>query len=125
MVDIRPISFYLELKVQHDWDNYTIKLFQPAYLNKGLCKFHFDKIHVVAIFIKENTILQAKIKSKPSITKREKYQNMIGSIIFLMIEIRPDIVFATLIARCFAKNPSYQYIKAIKSILQYLNRSRD
>lgn len=42
-----------------------------------------------------------------------------------MIETRLDIAFATLIASRFAKDPSYQYTKAVKTILQYLKDSRE
>lgn len=45
---------------------------------------------------------------------------MIGSIIFFMIETRPDIVFTILIISCFAKNLSYYYSKAVKTIFCYL-----
>lgn len=45
---------------------------------------------------------------------------MTGSIIFSMVETRPNIIFATLVTRHFIKNPSHQHTKAIKTILQYL-----
>lgn len=49
---------------------------------------------------------------------------MTKSLIFLIIETRPDIVFITSIASLFAKNPGYQYTKAVKTILCYLKSSR-
>lgn len=42
-----------------------------------------------------------------------------------MVEIKPNVIFATSIASCFAKNPGHQYIKVVKKILQYLKRPRD
>lgn len=42
MVDIRPISFYLGLKVSQDREKKTIKLLQPTYINKILAKFHLS-----------------------------------------------------------------------------------
>lgn len=45
---------------------------------------------------------------------------MTDSLIFSIVETRPDIVFATSIASCFTKNPGHQHTKAIKTILQYL-----
>lgn len=50
---------------------------------------------------------------------------MISSIIFSIVETRSDVAFVTLVASCFAKNPDYQYTKAMKTILWYLKRSRD
>lgn len=50
---------------------------------------------------------------------------MTGSIIFSMVKTRPDIAFATSVARRFVKNPSHQHTKAIKTILQYLKGLRN
>lgn len=45
---------------------------------------------------------------------------MTGSFIFSIVEIRPNIVFATFVASCFAKNLGHQHTKVVKTILQYL-----
>ena len=50
---------------------------------------------------------------------------MIGSIMFSMVETRPDIAFATSVVSRFAKNPSHQHTEAVKTILRYLKGSRD
>ena len=50
---------------------------------------------------------------------------MIGSIIFSIVETRPEVRFATLIASCFAKNPGNQHTEVVKTILQYLKGTRD
>ena len=44
---------------------------------------------------------------------------------FSIVEIRPDIAFATLVASRFAKNPENQYIEVVKIILQYFKDSRE
>lgn len=75
--------------------------------------------------MKENAILQAKTKGQAFIIKREKYQEMISSIMFLMVEIRPDVIFTTSVASRFAKNLGHQHIEAVKTILQYLKRSKN
>lgn len=41
-----------------------------------------------------------------------------------MVETRPNIAFATALIAHFAKNPSYQHIKAVKTIFKYLKRFR-
>lgn len=41
-----------------------------------------------------------------------------------MIETRPNIAFAILLVSLFAKNPSYQYIKVVKTIPKYLKGSK-
>ena len=52
------------------------------------------------------------------------YQETVGSIMFAMLETRPDIAFATSIVSRFAQNPSRAHIKAVNDILRYLSGSR-
>lgn len=42
MADMRPISFYLELKVMRNRAKKTLKLLQPAYIDKILENYHFN-----------------------------------------------------------------------------------
>ena len=50
---------------------------------------------------------------------------MTGSLMFSIVEIRPNIAFATSVASCFATNPGHQYTEAVKTILQYLKGSSE
>ena len=44
---------------------------------------------------------------------------------FSIVETKPNIKFVTLVASCFAKNLGHQYIKVVKTILQYLKKLKD
>lgn len=58
MVDIGPVSFYLDLKLQRDRENWKIKLSQPVYIDKILSKFQFDKAYTVNTPMKKSAILK-------------------------------------------------------------------
>lgn len=47
---------------------------------------------------------------------------MTGLIIFFMIEKMPKITFIISLVSFFAKNLSYQYSKAVKTILKYFKK---
>lgn len=64
-------------------------------------------------------------KKEATAAKQERYQRMSSLIIFSMIETGPDITFATSVVSQFAKNPSYQYSKVVKTILQYLKAIKE
>ena len=49
---------------------------------------------------------------------------MTGSLMFFMVETRPDIAFAISVVSQFAKNPSRQHTKAVKTIMRYLKATR-
>lgn len=106
MADMGPISFYLGLKVEQNSQEKTIKLSQPAYIDKVLTKFYLDKAHPVNTPMKEETSFKQRAEAdrEASPSERERYQGMTGSLMFSMVETRPDIAFAISIVSRFAKN---------------------
>lgn len=72
----------------------------------------------------KEAILLRNTGLEASLANREQYQGMIGSLMFLIVNTRPDITFATSIVSCFVKNPSRQYTKAVKTIMRYLKATR-
>ena len=124
MVDMSSISFYLGLKVERDRIKRTIKLSQPAYIDKVFSRFYLDQAHAVNTPMKETALLQPRTESQASAAEREKYQGITGYIMFFMVETRPDIAFAISIARRFTKNLGYQHTEAVKTILRYLKGSK-
>lgn len=127
MVDMGPISFYLGLKVVQDREKKTIKLSQLAYIDKVLERFHLNGANTANCPMKESILLTPRIEAegKASLSEKKKYQGMTGSLIFSMMETRPDIAYATSLVSRFAKNPSHQHTEAVKTILQYLKGSRN
>lgn len=56
--------------------------------------------------------------------EQERYQDMTGSLMFSMVETRPDVAFAMSVVSRFAKNPSRQHTEAVKTIMRYLKATR-
>ena len=75
--------------------------------------------------MKKSVQLTQRKEKKALLSEKERYQAMTESIIFSMIETRPDIIFTTLLVSRFAKNLSYQYIKAIKTIMKYFKSPKN
>lgn len=64
IVDIGLISFYLELKIECNQGKQTIKLLQPAYIDKIFSKFYINKANAIIILIQKHTILKTKTKNQ-------------------------------------------------------------
>lgn len=109
IVDMGLISFYLSLKMIQDREKKMIKLLQPAYIDKILEKFYLRGANTANYLIKESTLLTqcTKGKEEASPSEKKKYQGMIGSLMFSMVETRPDIIYATSLVSRFAKNLSH------------------
>lgn len=90
MVDMGPISFYLGLKVERDQENEPIKLSQPAYIKKILSKFRQPVQHSDERIGNSST----PNRRRSPAAEIERYQRMTRSLMFSMIETRPDIAFS-------------------------------
>lgn len=56
MINMGPISFYLDLKLEQNQTNQMIKLLQPAYIDKILSTFHLNQAHTVNTLINKTTL---------------------------------------------------------------------
>lgn len=122
MVDMGPISYYLGLKVERDRERRLLKISQPAYIDKIAHKFGLLTAKPSNTPMRENYLIPNE--GEASETDIKNYQAMVGSIMFAMIESRPDIAFATSMASRFAKNPSKAHIEAVKMIIRYLHTTK-
>lgn len=77
MVDMGPISFYLSLKVDRDRQKRTIKLSQPAYIQKVLAKYHLEKANPTNTPVKE-IALGPNLSTEATQAEKERYQGMTG-----------------------------------------------
>ena len=122
MVDMGPISYYTDLKIERDRSARTLTLSQPVYIEKILDRFFMRTAKSATTPMREGDLF----KNESQATERDikQYQAMIGSIMFAMIETRPDIAFATSLVSRHAKNPGKQHMEAVKHILRYLQGTK-
>lgn len=73
--------------------------------------------------MKETVLLEPKTEREASSSEKEHYQSMTGSLMFLIVETRPNIAFATSVTSYFTKNLGHYHTEAVKTILQYLKGS--
>lgn len=121
IVDIGFISFYLGLNIKKNREKKIIKLFKPAYIDKIPFKFYLNQANQANTLIKKSVILLLYTDKQVTASKIEKYQHMIESLIFSMVETRPNIAFVT---SYFSKNLSHQYTDIVMTILKYLRCSK-
>lgn len=119
MADIGAINFYLGLNVERDRAKKMLKLSQPVYIDKILANYHLDQAKPYNTPMKKG-IPPLNESPEASQAKQEQYQDITRSLKFSMVEARPDIAFAISVINRFAKNPSCQHTKAVKTIMQYL-----
>jgi hypothetical protein len=60
-----------------------------------------------------------------AMTDKWNYRSVIGMLLYLSTNTRPDIAFAVSQAARFSNNPKQSHATAVKTIVQYLFRTRD
>jgi len=120
ITDLGPCTQYLGMEIKRDRVNKTVKITQSAYLKKVLARFNMATCStsptpmVSGLQLRKETILQA---NKEQV---KHYQSSIGSLMYPMVQTRPDIYFAVIVLSRFNQNPNAKHLTAAKRVLRYL-----
>jgi hypothetical protein len=116
-----PLKWFLGLEVIRDLDTQKLWLSQAAYI---------DKINRL---VTDRTIRHDTPMSRMELLPRKDlathaeinlYQRKIGSLLFLAVNTRPDVAFATSRLARFLTNPSTKHQQAADRVLLYVHLTR-
>jgi hypothetical protein len=118
------------LGVAYEWqEDGTCLLNQHAYIDKILDKFRPDHMH--PIFIPLNPELRREIEMQID-TEEEKvisnaypYRAVLGSLLYLALNTRPDIAYAVNFLARFCTKVNVKCIEACHDILRYIQYTRN
>ncbi len=113
--DIGPVDFIIGIKFIKNEHGYIMH--QLQYLNKILGNFKIDRYSEVSSLIYEEL---RKKKFNPT-----KYMQAVGCLLYLAMETRPDILFATEKASRKNKNPTYEDWYNVIRIFRYLKGTKN
>ena len=127
--DLGEINWILGIAVKHDCGARTIALSQKSYINSILSHYGFKNIKPVAMPIDPSAHLStsqslktaqefAEMKSKP-------YHEAVGSLMYALSGMRPDITYAVAILSRFVQNPGLLHWNAMKCVFAYLAGTKD
>ena len=119
MKDFGPLSYFLGIEFETNNDN--IKMHQPKFVNKILQKFGMSDCNTKRIPVDVGTSKMDFSDSEllNDIDKRQ-YQELIGSLIYLMSGSRPDISYAVTKLSQYMSAPKLAHLNMAKSVLRYL-----
>ncbi|KAL2114802.1 hypothetical protein VTJ04DRAFT_2111 [Mycothermus thermophilus] len=116
-------KWFLGVRILRDRAKRQIFLVHDGYIEKVAKKFDtpaagrapYTPLPVVDLVKNEKEALEDEIKY---------FQELVGSILYTAIMIRPDVAFAAAKLSQFLTNPSYQHIKAALQVIHYLYGTR-
>lgn len=123
MTDLGPVHQFLGMRVERNRVKKTITISQGAYINKVLDRFGMSDCKPVSTPMVSGTQLHKEEILKASPKNLALYQSMVGSLMYAMVETRPDIAYSVSVLSRYASNPTETHIAAAKRVLRYLKKA--
>ena len=124
MTDLGPCHHYLGMGITRDRVNKTLHLSQESYINKVLTRFGMAACKDSATPMDLGLHLEASEGYSATVSQVKEYQAIVGSLIYLSTQTRPDIAYAVQKLARFNLNPSKAAIGAAKKVLRYLHGTK-
>ena len=129
MKDLGEAAYILGIKIYRDRSKRLIALNQTTYIDKMLSKYSMDNAKKGSLPILKGRKLS---KAQCPLTDEEienmkdvPYASAMGSIMYAMLCMRPDVALAISMAGRFQSNPGKEHWLTVKDILKYLKRTKD
>src|SRR5258708_6381812 len=122
MKDLGPIHWFLGLEITRDWAQCLISVSQTRYVSDVIECFGFTNVCPISTPIAVNFRLPCL--DSPEVDVRD-YQSRIGSIMYAMLGMCPDIAYAVGMLSQYSAHPGMDHLNAINRILKYLNSTKD
>lgn len=120
MHDGGPASYFLGLEIQRDGDRGAVSLCQKAYIKNLLDEYGMKDCRAAVTPLDLGFHIGCKDDSCVKVTIN-KYQSLIGSLMYLAILSRPDILHAVGKLSQRNTNPHVEHEAAAKHVLRYLS----
>jgi hypothetical protein len=124
MSDIGDLCYFLGIEVKRDRNKRTLHLSQTKYIKEILWKYKMMDCNPTGtpyeISIKLSKEMSPKNTEQQQEMENVPYQNVVGSLMYLVTATRPDIAQAVGEVSRFNANPGSMHWVAVKRILRYL-----
>ena len=126
MRDLGTATSFLGMRITRDRSKKALAIDQQAYTEDILTRFQMHNSHGKHVPLPENTHLQKGPDGyRADSALRTLFQQMIGSLIYLMIGSRPDIAWAVSRLSQYMQEPTDEHLTAVKHVFGYLRQTTD
>jgi len=129
MKDLGEASHILGMRIVRKRDKKVLFLSQSDYIDKVLKRFNMEKGKMLSTPFPSYVKLSLNDCPKSDAEKAEMakvpYSSAVGSLMYAMICTRPDIAYAVGVVSRYMSNPGKKHWDAVKSIMRYLNGTRE
>lgn len=125
MKDLGPVNLCLGIEFQQNMAEHKITLNQREYARNLLEKFNMSECKPVQSPLVTQCKLEKPETPDEGVMRKYPYQNLIGSLIYLAVNTRPDIAFSVNFLSQFNTNYNEEHWQAAKRILRYIKGTID
>jgi hypothetical protein len=119
--DMGTVHWLLGIRI--DIDNIGIRLSQTAYIDTILTRFGMQDCNPVSTPLDVNHRLR-KAEDSDEKADASRYQQIVGSINYLVTATRPDLAYTITHLSQFNSNPTREHFNCLKRVLRFLKGSR-
>ena len=123
MKDLGAAQSYLGIRSTRDHAHWRIWIDQEAYIDSALSWFHLMDANDTKTPLPAGVHL-IKSETPSSTNLRTKYQQLIGTLLYAALGIRPDIAFAVTQLSWFNSDPTEEHLRYAKYVLRYLKGTK-
>ena len=120
--DLGDVQEFLRMRIRRHGS--TIKIDQCAYLDKVLERFGMTNCKPKTTPLPEGYMPKAH-EGAVDPARRQRFQTVIGSLLYLMLGTRPDIAFSATKLAQHSANPSDEHLDKALNICRYLQSTRE
>jgi hypothetical protein len=121
MQDLGAATYYLGIRIVRNEPQGSISLVQDAYARRILTQMGMEHCKATQTPM-EHHLHQQEPEGKEA-ENPEQYQSMVGSLMFLMVQTRPDLAFSVGWLARYCQRPLAMHEQAVKRVLRYLQGS--
>jgi len=116
--DLGPAKEFLGMRIVRDRDEPTLTISCPDLIKELIDNFGISSAHRANVPFPAGTALHRS--GEPPMDTNGRYQELVGSLLYLATAVRPDIAFAANCLARFINNPEETHWRAAKSVVRYL-----
>ena len=121
MFDLGPCVYYLDIIVKRDRVVDILRLGQAVYVTRFLKHFNCWSLNPAFTPLKTSRKLQSAREGYVASKKLcENYQSAVESLMYVMLETRPDIAYAISLVSRYSVNPTQAHWNTVVRIFRYL-----
>jgi len=120
--DRGPANFFLGVQIVQDRSKRQLWLHQAQYVKEALRTFNLEDSRPLLVPLQPGLLNELAKSYQKTVSSPEikLYQQIIGTLMYLMLMTRPDIAFSVQWLSRFLQAPTVAHLNAAKGLLKYL-----